>query len=104
MSKLLLVRHFLTILLRSGLIVILAQAWECTPGKELAWNFLSLFTTSGMLFLEVSLLAFLIQGNYASGLEALTRTFIVSGVLVVLDILLKVSILFFSKWIFTILS
>ncbi|PQQ11459.1 transmembrane protein adipocyte-associated 1 [Prunus yedoensis var. nudiflora] len=70
------------------------QAWECTPGKELAWNFFTLFTTSGMLFLEVSLLAFLIQGNYASGLEALTRTFVVSGVLVVLDILLKAIYLF----------
>ncbi|XP_044499549.1 protein CANDIDATE G-PROTEIN COUPLED RECEPTOR 2-like isoform X6 [Mangifera indica] len=28
------------------------QAWECTPGKEVPWNILSLFTKSGMLFLE----------------------------------------------------
>lgn len=88
--------HFLNLI--SGWIVsFLAQAWECTPDKELPWNVLSLFTTSGMLFLEVSLLAFLLQGNYASGLEALTRTFVVSGILVGLDILLKVSLFVYSK-------
>ncbi|PIA63066.1 hypothetical protein AQUCO_00200831v1 [Aquilegia coerulea] len=65
------------------------QTWECTPGKEFSWNLLSLFTTSGMLFLEISLLAFLLQGNYASGLEALTRTFIISGIILSVDILLK---------------
>ncbi|KAJ4849699.1 Cullin-associated NEDD8-dissociated protein 2 [Turnera subulata] len=70
------------------------QAWECTPGKELPWNLLSLFTTSGMLFLEISLIAFLLQGNYASGLEALTRTFAVSALVVGLDILLKAIYLF----------
>ncbi|KAF7805165.1 transmembrane protein adipocyte-associated 1-like protein [Senna tora] len=67
----------------------LCQAWECTAGKELAWNILSLFTSSGMLFLEVSLLAFLLQGNIASGTEALTRTFGISGFIVGLDISLK---------------
>ncbi|KAJ9185917.1 hypothetical protein P3X46_005488 [Hevea brasiliensis] len=70
------------------------QAWECTAGKELTWNILSLFTTSGMLFLEVSLIAFLLQGNYASGLEALTRTFAVSALIVGLDILLKAIYMF----------
>ncbi|KAF3454383.1 hypothetical protein FNV43_RR04830 [Rhamnella rubrinervis] len=70
------------------------QAWECTPGKEQAWNVLSLFTASGMLFLEVSLLAFLLQGNHASGLQALTQTFVVSGLIVGLDILLKAIYLF----------
>ncbi|KAG8478918.1 hypothetical protein CXB51_028943 [Gossypium anomalum] len=70
------------------------QAWECTPGKEMAWNILSLFTTSGMLFLEVSLLAFLLQGNHASGLQALTRTFVISGLIVGLDLLLKAIYLF----------
>ncbi|KAK8589743.1 hypothetical protein V6N13_088561 [Hibiscus sabdariffa] len=70
------------------------QAWECTPGKETAWNVLSLFTTSGMLFLEVSLLAFLLQGNHASGLQALTRTFVISGLIVGLDLLLKAIYLF----------
>uniref|UniRef100_A0A5B6YGS9 Putative transmembrane protein adipocyte-associated 1 n=1 Tax=Davidia involucrata TaxID=16924 RepID=A0A5B6YGS9_DAVIN len=70
------------------------QALECTPGKEVAWNLLSLFTTSGMLFLEVSLMAFILQGNYASGLEALTRTFVVSGLIVGFDILLKAIYLF----------
>ncbi|KAI9084768.1 hypothetical protein K1719_033174 [Acacia pycnantha] len=72
----------------------LFQAWECSPGKQLAWNLLSLFTTSALLFLEVSLLAFLLQGNNASGLEALTRTFGISGVIVGLDIVLKAIYLF----------
>lgn len=66
------------------------QAWECTSGRELTWNLLSLFTTSGMLFLEVSLLAFLLQGNNAGGLEAMKRTFGISTLVVGLDILLKV--------------
>ncbi|KAF7851727.1 hypothetical protein BT93_L3037 [Corymbia citriodora subsp. variegata] len=70
------------------------QAWECSPGKEVAWNILSLFTTSGMLFLEVSLVAFLLQGNSASGLHALTRTFVVSGLIVGLDLFLKAIYLF----------
>jgi hypothetical protein len=72
------------------LFLVLIQAWECTPGKELSWNILSLFTTSGMLFLEVSLIAFLLQGNYASGLEDLTQPFGVSALIVGLDIFLKV--------------
>lgn len=70
--------------------ICLIQAWECTPGREAPWNILSLFTTSGMLFLEVSLMAFLLQGNHASGREALTRTFVISGLIVGFDILLKV--------------
>ncbi|KAF9624185.1 hypothetical protein IFM89_008123 [Coptis chinensis] len=65
------------------------QPWECTTGKEFSWNLLSLFTTSGMLFLEISLLAFLLQGSYASGLDALTRTFVISGIILSVDILLK---------------
>lgn len=68
------------------------QAWQCTSGKEPAWNLLSLFTTSGMLFLEISLVAFLLQGNYASGLEALMRTFVISGIIVAGDIFLKVAV------------
>ncbi|CAL1356348.1 unnamed protein product [Linum trigynum] len=72
----------------------LLQAMECTPGKEQTWNVLSLFTTSGMLFLEVSLLAFLLEGNYVSGLDAMTKTFAVSAIVVGLDILLKALYLF----------
>jgi len=45
-----------------------------------------------MLFLEVSLVAFLFQGNYASGAEALTRTFLISGLVIGLDLLLKVDL------------
>ncbi|XP_010546644.1 PREDICTED: transmembrane protein adipocyte-associated 1 [Tarenaya hassleriana] len=70
------------------------QAWECTPGKEVVWNLLSLFTTSGMLFLEVSLVAFLFKGNYASGVETLTRTFLISGLIVGLDLFFKAIYLF----------
>uniref|UniRef100_A0A1J3E4Z5 Transmembrane protein adipocyte-associated 1 n=1 Tax=Noccaea caerulescens TaxID=107243 RepID=A0A1J3E4Z5_NOCCA len=70
------------------------QGWECTPGKEVVWNVLTLLTTSGMLFLEVSLVAFLFQGNYASGAEALTRTFLISGFIIALDLLLKAIYLF----------
>ncbi|KAJ8752736.1 hypothetical protein K2173_007046 [Erythroxylum novogranatense] len=65
------------------------QAWQCTPGKEIAWNLLSLFTASSMVFMEISILAFLLQDNYSSRLEALARTFVVSGVVVVVDILFK---------------
>ncbi|WOL15458.1 transmembrane protein adipocyte-associated 1-like [Canna indica] len=72
----------------------LVQAWQCTAAKELPWNMLSLFTQAGMLFLEVSLLAFLLQGNHAGGLEVLTRTFIVSGVIVASDTLLKAIYIF----------
>uniref|UniRef100_A0A3Q7EMT8 LOB domain-containing protein n=1 Tax=Solanum lycopersicum TaxID=4081 RepID=A0A3Q7EMT8_SOLLC len=65
------------------------QAWECAPGKQFMWSVISLFTTSGMLFLEVSLIAFLLQGNHASGREALTQTFLISAIVVGLDISLK---------------
>ncbi|KAK1360345.1 transmembrane protein adipocyte-associated 1-like [Heracleum sosnowskyi] len=67
----------------------LLQAWECTSAKETSWNVLSLFTDAGMLFLEVSLVAFLLQGNHANGKEALTRTFVISGLIVAFDMLLK---------------
>ncbi|KAJ9140537.1 hypothetical protein P3X46_031173 [Hevea brasiliensis] len=65
------------------------QAWQCSSGKEIAWNFLSLFTGSAMLCLEISLMAFLLQDSYASGLETLTRIFAVSGIIVGVDILFK---------------
>lgn len=70
------------------------QSWQCTPTKEFSWNMLSLFTKAGLLFLEISLIAFLLQGNHASDLEALTRTFVVSGVIVAADVLLKAIYLF----------
>lgn len=63
---------------------------QCSPSRETAWNLLSLFTTSGLLYLEISLVAFILQGNYINGLEALSRTFLVTGVIVGADILLKV--------------
>lgn len=70
------------------------QAWQCTSGKEVSWNLLSLFTTSVMLSLEISLVAFLLQENYTNGLETLARTFFVSAIIVGLDILLKVVYVF----------
>lgn len=70
------------------------QAWQCIPGKEVSWNLLSLVTSMGTLCLEISLVAFLLQENYASGLEALAHTFIVSGLIVGADILLKAIFVF----------
>ncbi|KAM0937483.1 putative transmembrane protein TP [Dioscorea sansibarensis] len=72
----------------------LAQAWQCTSGKELSWNLLTLFTTSGLLFLEVSLVAFLLQGNYTTGLESLTQTLVISGVIVAADVIIKAIYIF----------
>ncbi|KAG5602257.1 hypothetical protein H5410_033627 [Solanum commersonii] len=68
------------------------QVWQCTPGKQVAWNLLSLFATSAILFLEISIVAFLLKENYASCLETLARTFMVSGLFVGVDLLLKVKI------------
>ncbi|KAE8817117.1 transmembrane protein adipocyte-associated 1 [Hordeum vulgare] len=65
------------------------QVWQCMPDRAFSWNVLSLFTKSGMLFLEVSLIAFLLQGNEASGYESLGRTFVISGAVVSADVLLK---------------
>lgn len=70
------------------------QAWQCSGGKEVAWNVLSLFTGSAMLGLEISLVGFLLQEDYASGVEALAHTFLVSGIVVGVDILLKVIYVF----------
>ena len=67
---------------------------QCNPAKQSSWNMLSLFTNSGMLFLEISLVAFLLQGNHATGSDALTRTFVVSGIIVAGDMLLKVRIFY----------
>lgn len=69
---------------------LMRQAWQCSPGKEAAWNVLSLFTASGMLCLEISLLAFLLQEDYSTGLDALAHNFVVSGIVVGVDMLLKV--------------
>ncbi|KAL6636885.1 hypothetical protein ACP70R_024457 [Stipagrostis hirtigluma subsp. patula] len=53
---------------------------------NLLWCFMQ---GRGMLFLEVSLIAFLLQGNDASGFESLARTFVISGAVVAADLLLK---------------
>ncbi|KAG5027935.1 hypothetical protein AAZX31_05G020900 [Glycine max] len=65
------------------------QAWQCSPGKEVAWNLLSLFTASGMLCLEISLMAFLLKDNYMNGMEALAHSFLATGIIVFVDTLLK---------------
>ncbi|KAJ0789978.1 putative transmembrane protein TP [Helianthus annuus] len=70
------------------------QAWQCTSGKEVSWNLLSLLTESGSLCLEISLIAFLLQENYATGLETLAHTFMVSGLIVGADMLLKAIFVF----------
>lgn len=48
----------------------------------------------GTLCLEISLVAFLLQENYASGLQALAHTFSISGLIVGADILLKAIFVF----------
>lgn len=70
------------------------QSWQCISGKEVSWNLLSLLTSMGTLCLEISLVAFLLQENYASGLEALAHTFIISGLIVGANILLKAIFVF----------
>ncbi|KOM33183.1 hypothetical protein LR48_Vigan01g273900 [Vigna angularis] len=65
------------------------QAWQCSHGKGVAWNLLSLFTASSMLCLEISLIAFLLNDNHTNGMEALAHSFIASGIIVFVDTLLK---------------
>ncbi|KAK9926107.1 hypothetical protein M0R45_023356 [Rubus argutus] len=65
------------------------QGWQCSAGKAVAWNLLSLFTASAIMCLEISLVSFLLQDNYTSGVEALAQTFLVSGIIVTVDLLLK---------------
>lgn len=83
---------FLLSFIASSIQVVAKQVWQCTPGKQVGWNLLSLFATSAMLFLEISIVAFLLKENYASCLETLARTFMVSGLFVGVDLLLKVQI------------
>lgn len=73
------------------------QVWQCAPGKDVAWNLLSLSTASVLLCLEISVVAFFLQDNYVSGLETLAHTFMVSGVIVGVDVLLKVTLICFSS-------
>lgn len=70
------------------------QSWQCANGKEVAWNLLSLFTTSGLLCLEISLVGFLLQESYTSGREALARIFTISGIIAGVDMLLKAIYIF----------
>ncbi|KVI06455.1 Uncharacterized protein family, transmembrane-40 [Cynara cardunculus var. scolymus] len=70
------------------------QVWQCMPGKKVSWNMLSLLTALGTLCLEISLVAFLLQESYASGLEALAHTFMISGLIVGADIILKAIFVF----------
>ncbi|XVE56821.1 hypothetical protein DITRI_Ditri04bG0041600 [Diplodiscus trichospermus] len=70
------------------------QLWQCATGKEVAWSLLSLFTTSALLCLEISLVGFLLQESYATGMEALARTFTISAIIVGIDVLLKAIYIF----------
>lgn len=51
---------------------------------------MSMLTASAMLGLEISIVGFLLLDGYGSGLEGLTLTFAVSGVIVAVDFLFKV--------------
>ncbi|EOY22050.1 Transmembrane protein adipocyte-associated 1 isoform 1 [Theobroma cacao] len=94
--SLVLISYFALLWLASGLNLAWCslQAWQCASGKEIAWNLLSLITTSGFLCLELSLVGFLLQESYANGLEALARTFTISGIIVAVDMLLKMDYIF----------
>ncbi|XP_017973208.1 PREDICTED: uncharacterized protein LOC18604821 isoform X3 [Theobroma cacao] len=94
--SLVLISYFALLWLASGLNLAWCslQAWQCASGKEIAWNLLSLITTSGFLCLELSLVGFLLQESYANGLEALARTFTISGIIVGVDMLLKAIFIF----------
>ncbi|KAJ7978725.1 transmembrane protein adipocyte-associated 1-like [Quillaja saponaria] len=70
------------------------QSWQCSPRKEVAWNLLSLFTASGILCLEISLMIFLLKDDYTTAKETLAHTFLVSGIIVGVDILLKIIYIF----------
>jgi len=74
---------------------------QCNSTKQTSWNILSLFTNSGMLFLEISLVAFLLQGNTAVESDALQRTFTISGTVAAVDMLLKVCFFCFPVISFT---
>uniref|UniRef100_A0A7N0T1L5 Transmembrane protein adipocyte-associated 1 n=1 Tax=Kalanchoe fedtschenkoi TaxID=63787 RepID=A0A7N0T1L5_KALFE len=73
------------------------QTWQCSLGKEASWNHLSLVTTSAILCLEISLVAFLLQEDYATGLESLIHTFTISGIVVAVDAILKALCVFVLK-------
>ncbi|XP_021286233.1 transmembrane protein adipocyte-associated 1 homolog [Herrania umbratica] len=94
--SLVLISYYALLWLASGLNLAWCslQAWQCASGKEIAWNLLSLITTSGFLCLELSLVGFLLQESYANGLEALARTFTISGIIVGVDMLLKAIFIF----------
>ncbi|XP_048443678.1 protein CANDIDATE G-PROTEIN COUPLED RECEPTOR 2-like isoform X1 [Pyrus x bretschneideri] len=53
-----------------------------------------MFTGFALLGLETSLVGFLLQGNYASGVKALAHTFLVSGIVVGVDTLINVIYVF----------
>ncbi|KAJ4847142.1 hypothetical protein Tsubulata_050263 [Turnera subulata] len=66
-----------------------SHGWQCVAEKEVGWNLLSMFATSAMLCLEMSIVGFLLQDSYSSGLDTLSRTFVVSGVAVAVDFMFK---------------
>ncbi|KAH0927878.1 hypothetical protein HID58_020134, partial [Brassica napus] len=50
------------------------------------------------------LVAFLFQGNYANGCEALTRTFLISGLVIGLDLLLKIMLMRYMPNVYCLVS
>ncbi|GER53098.1 hypothetical protein STAS_30585 [Striga asiatica] len=72
----------------------MVQGWQCALDKAIAWNLLSLFTECGMLSLEISIVAFLLQDDYANGLEALAHIFRISGSVVAVDLLVQAIFIF----------
>ncbi|CAI8584335.1 unnamed protein product [Vicia faba] len=82
-----------------GFFFLLELAWQCTPGKEVAWNMLSLFTASCMLYLKRSFMDLLLNNGYMNDMETLVHTSTVLEIVVYVDILLKVTLAFVYKYI-----
>uniref|UniRef100_A0A0D6QX44 Transmembrane protein adipocyte-associated 1 n=1 Tax=Araucaria cunninghamii TaxID=56994 RepID=A0A0D6QX44_ARACU len=70
------------------------QAWQGVPGQATAFNVLSLVTRFGMLLLEISVVVFLLQGNHASGLNALLHALVLSSIIAGIDALIKAICIF----------
>lgn len=70
----------------------IAESSDGTSERDMkSWSFVWLVTSAGMTVMEVSVVTFLSQGYIATGKEALIRTLTISGVVALLDSIVKVS-------------
>eukprot|EP00195_Chlamydomonas_chlamydogama_P010035 CAMPEP_0202913958 /NCGR_PEP_ID=MMETSP1392-20130828/61897_1 /ASSEMBLY_ACC=CAM_ASM_000868 /TAXON_ID=225041 /ORGANISM="Chlamydomonas chlamydogama, Strain SAG 11-48b" /LENGTH=285 /DNA_ID=CAMNT_0049605427 /DNA_START=111 /DNA_END=969 /DNA_ORIENTATION=+ len=85
---------FVALVSCSTLSLIRVVATIAGSSNTAAWNSVWILDQAGMLFLEVSMVLFLIHGHLASGAEALARAVIVSVVLALLDAGVKAGMVF----------